>query len=71
MSLSNKYKDESHLYENYKDLNDWVMNTGEARKNLFKAIALSIFSFQQDCYQLHGKSKPEALKEITADYENS
>lgn len=36
MSLSNKYKDESHLYKNYKDLNDWVMNIGKARKNCLK-----------------------------------
>lgn len=26
LSLSNKYKDESSLYKNYKDLNDWLMN---------------------------------------------
>lgn len=26
LSLSNKYKDESSLYKNYKDLNDWLVN---------------------------------------------
>lgn len=26
LSLSNKYKDESSLYRNYKDLNDWLVN---------------------------------------------
>lgn len=26
LSLSNKYKDESGLYKNYKDLNDWLVN---------------------------------------------
>lgn len=26
LSLSNKYKDESDLYENYKDLNEWLVN---------------------------------------------
>ncbi len=36
MSLSEKYKDESHLYKNYKDLNDWVMNIGKARKHCLK-----------------------------------
>lgn len=28
-SLSKKYHDESFLYKNYKDLNDWVMNIGK------------------------------------------
>ena len=28
-SLNEKYIDESHLYKNYKDLNDWVMNMGK------------------------------------------
>ena len=32
MSLSAKYKDESALYKNYKDLNDWVMNIGKVQK---------------------------------------
>jgi hypothetical protein len=36
VSLSNKYKDESHLYKNYKDLNDWVMNIGKAHKHCLK-----------------------------------
>lgn len=32
LSLSTKYKDESSLYQNYKDLNDWAMNFGKAMK---------------------------------------
>ncbi len=32
VSLSNKYKDESHLYKKYKDLNDWLVNFGKAQK---------------------------------------
>ncbi|MBN8789345.1 MAG: toprim domain-containing protein, partial [Terrimonas sp.] len=32
LSLSAKYKDESSLYQNHKDFNDWVMNFGKADK---------------------------------------
>ena len=32
LSLSSKYRDESALYQNYKDLNDWVMHMGVAQK---------------------------------------
>ena len=32
LSLSNKYKDESKLYEHYKDFNDWMMNIGKSQK---------------------------------------
>lgn len=32
LTLSNKYKDESHLYKHYKDLNDWLVNFGKAQK---------------------------------------
>ncbi len=32
LSLSTKYRDESHLYQNYKDLNDWAMNFGKSEK---------------------------------------
>lgn len=32
LSLSNKYKDESHLYKLHKDLNDWLINFGKAQK---------------------------------------
>jgi len=32
LSLSNKYKDESHLYKLYKDLNDWLVNFGKGQK---------------------------------------
>ena len=35
LSLSKKYKDESHLYKLHKDLNDWLVNFGKSqRKNL-------------------------------------
>lgn len=36
LSLSNKYKDESQLYKNHKDLNDWVRKIGKAQKKSFK-----------------------------------
>lgn len=32
LSLSNKYSDESSLYHNHKDFNDWVMNIGKPQK---------------------------------------
>lgn len=32
LSLSKKYRDESHLYKHYKDLNDWLVNIGKAQK---------------------------------------
>lgn len=32
VSLSNKYKDESHLYQSHKDLNEWLMNHEKALK---------------------------------------
>ncbi len=32
LSLSNKYKDESRLYQNHNDLNDWLVNFGKAQK---------------------------------------
>jgi len=32
LSLSNKYQDESSLYQHHKDLNDWVMNVGKSHK---------------------------------------
>ncbi len=32
LSLSAKYKDESSLYQNHKDFNDWVMNFGKPEK---------------------------------------
>lgn len=31
LSLSNKYKDESNIYNNHKDLNDWAVNIGKIR----------------------------------------
>ena len=36
LSLSDKYKDESQLYKNHKDLNDWIMNIGKAQKKGLK-----------------------------------
>lgn len=32
LSLGNKYKDESGLYQNHKDLNDWLVNFGKPPK---------------------------------------
>lgn len=32
LSLSNKYNDESKLYEHHKDFNDWMMNIGKSQK---------------------------------------
>jgi hypothetical protein len=32
LSLSNKYKDESHIYRQYKDVNDWLVNFGKVQK---------------------------------------
>jgi len=32
LSLSNKYKDESGLYQHHNDLNDWLVNFGKAQK---------------------------------------
>ena len=32
LSLSNKYTDESKLYKNYKDFNDWMVNSGKLQK---------------------------------------
>jgi hypothetical protein len=34
--LSHKYKDESQLYKNHKDLNDWMMNIGKVQKKSIK-----------------------------------
>lgn len=32
LSLSNKYKDESGLYQHHNDLNDWLVNLGKSQK---------------------------------------
>ena len=32
LSISNKYKDESILYTQHKDLNDWLLNFGKSSK---------------------------------------
>ncbi len=36
LSLSNKYKDESGMYQHYKDLNDWLVNFGKSQRKSFK-----------------------------------
>lgn len=36
MSLSRKYKDESSLYSNHKDLNEWLIDTANNRKKTLK-----------------------------------
>ena len=36
LSLSSKYKDESSLYQNHKDFNDWVVNIGKPQKKNHK-----------------------------------
>jgi hypothetical protein len=36
LSLSKRYKDESQLYKNYKDLNDWTVNMGKVQKKSLK-----------------------------------
>ncbi len=35
LSLSDKYRDESSLYEHHKDFNDWMMNIGKSQKKNF------------------------------------
>jgi DNA primase len=32
LSMSNKYTDESSLYKNHKDLNDFMVNSGKLQK---------------------------------------
>lgn len=34
MSLSDKYKDESSIYKNFKDLNEWLMNKSKAHRRI-------------------------------------
>jgi hypothetical protein len=36
LSLGSKYKDESSLYQNHKDFNDWVMNIGKPQRKYQK-----------------------------------
>lgn len=36
LSLGQKYKDESELYRNHKDLNDWLMNFGKSQNQHFR-----------------------------------
>jgi DNA primase len=39
LSLSDKYKDESGLYKNHKDLNDWLVNHGmKQQKKIVRKI---------------------------------
>ena len=33
LSLGTRYKDESNLYQNYKDFNDWIMHFGRPERN--------------------------------------
>jgi DNA primase len=35
LSLSDKYRDESNLYQHHKDFNDWLMNIGKSQKKNF------------------------------------
>ncbi|MFT4152888.1 toprim domain-containing protein [Parafilimonas sp.] len=41
LSLSARYKDESTLYKNYKDFNDWVMNFGK-RQEKYKQAEIKV-----------------------------
>ena len=36
LSLGNRFRDESGLYEKFKDLNDWLRNKGEAKKPVLR-----------------------------------
>jgi hypothetical protein len=36
LSMSNKYSDESKLYKNHKDLNDWMVNSGKSHRMRLK-----------------------------------
>jgi hypothetical protein len=36
LTWSKKYRDESHLYKGYKDLNEWVQHIGKSLKNRLK-----------------------------------
>ena len=36
LSMSNKYTDESKLYKNHKDLNDWMVNSGKLQKKYLR-----------------------------------
>lgn len=36
LSLSNKYHDESGLYQPYKDVNEWLLKTGKLQKKNLK-----------------------------------
>lgn len=36
LSMSNKYIDESKLYKNHKDLNDWLVNSGKSPKKYLR-----------------------------------
>lgn len=40
LSWSNKYKDQSHLYKGYKDLNEWAVYSGESDKKLNSSLRL-------------------------------
>ncbi len=36
LSISKKYRDESKLYKNHKDFNEWLMNAGNKQKKQLK-----------------------------------
>ena len=36
LSLNDKYKDESCLYQHHNDLNDWLVNFGKAQKKTLR-----------------------------------
>ena len=41
--ISSKYKDESSLYQNHKDLNDWLMNSGRSERNISGKSSHKVF----------------------------
>ncbi len=46
LSLSSKYKDESHMYKHYKDLNDWAMNMGKGQRKFSTKAVISTKSLK-------------------------
>ena len=47
LSLSTKYSDESGLYANYKDLNDWAINFGKSKKRHLPIHSLKARNYQK------------------------
>jgi len=52
LGLSNRYRDESHLYAGYKDLNDWLVNFGKAQ-NLKQKLSVNKFSKKNQRNNIH------------------